>query len=63
MRKGEKEIKDKRILEGRETEMKVERAGMWDDEKRAEDRDRNHLSVKQLNCENKREMHSYKNSL
>lgn len=57
MHEGEKEIKDKRILEGRETEMKVERAGMWDDEKRAEDRDRKHLSVKQLNCENKKEMH------
>lgn len=41
MRQGEKEIKDKRILEGRETEMKVGgAAGMWDDEKRAEEKEK-----------------------
>lgn len=51
-------MKDKRILEGSETERKVERAGMWDDEKRAEDKDRKHWSVKQLNSENKRETQS-----
>lgn len=28
-------MKDKRILEERETGMKVERAGMWDDEKKS----------------------------
>lgn len=47
LRKGENEMKDKRILEGRESEMKVERAGMWDDEKkeRGPERDRKHLSI------------------
>lgn len=51
MRKAEKEMKDKRILEGRE--MKVERAGLWDDEMSAEERDRKHPSVNHssnLNC-------------
>ena len=54
-------MKDRRIVEGRE--MKVgSRAGMWDDEKRAErgERDGKHLSVTHsasLNWENKRGMH------
>lgn len=51
LHKGEKEMKDKRILEGRETGMKVERAGMRDDERRAEERDRQQPSVSQSLCQ------------